>query len=406
MAQSPSESKPLNFLAFVSDDESVSVLREFAETKGLEPQIIHQGDVNNAIEHLASAPTPDYLIVDIATAEDAPDALDRLADVCDPNVKVIVTSTVDEYSFFRWLTEIGVHFYLLKPLGSENLEAAFTAQPATAAAEAGARRGKLVAVIGARGGVGASTVALSMSAILGTVHKVDTALLDLEPQWGTASMMLDLEPGRGLREALSKPDRIDGLFLDRVMLKYHEHLAILSSEEPFDTLIDIHPDAAETLLGEALQKYAMVIADLPREISPFTQTVLKEADHVVVISELTLLGLRDAMRLQDLLTTHLKVKKLHMVANRTGLVGKFEMPKADFEKSVGSKLAATIPFDLEAYGKLAGGDLPPLAKANTAFSEALHNLVGLVHKARGKPAKTPDKPKPALVKWLKGGAAS
>lgn len=387
-----------NLLAFVPDEESLAVIRQFAKSRGWSGDIAHKGTAADAAEYLADHPTPDFLLVDVPSAEDAPAALDKLADVCDANVKVIVTSTVDEYSFFRWLTEIGVHYYLLKPLTEENIQLALETTHETAApAQKADKQGKLIAVMGARGGVGSSTVALNLASAISHHHHEHAALLDLEPQWGTASLMLDLEPGRGLREALAKPDRIDSLFIERVILKYSENLSILSSEEPFDELVSVHADAAKALLDETRRKFPVVIADVPRELTPFSLDVLKAADHVVIVCELTLLSLRDAMRLNDFLRDKLGLKRVHFVANRQGMLAKYEMSRADFEKSLGHSLYSILPFDVETYGKLATGELIVDKKAHSPLAKALVSLADSLHKTRGD---VPQK-KRGVMGWLK-----
>lgn len=389
-------------LAFVPDEESLAVLQRFAQSKGWGTDCAHQGDVDDAVAYLADHPTPDFLLVDVPSAEDAPDALDKLADVCDPNVRVIVTSTVDEYSFFRWLTEIGVHHYLLKPLTEENLELAIQehdAEPGSPSAKP-EKKGKLITVMGTRGGVGASTVSLNLAAAIGDLHREHTALLDLEPQWGTISLMLDLEPGRGLRDALAKPDRIDTLFMERVMLKYSDCLSVLSSEEPLDEHITTHHDAAHALLDETRKKYSMVVADLPRDISDFTTDALKAADHVVIVCELTLFSLRDAMRLNDYFKEKLKLKRVHFVANRQGMLNKYEMPRAEFEKSLGEKLYGVVPFDLEAYGKMASGEVPVSKKTHSPMAKSLMEMADLLHKPSSTTPLTSKKS--GVLGWISG----
>lgn len=400
MTSTAPDLKSIRFLAFVSDDESVDTLRKFARMQGWDADnCVHKGPVEEAALYLATRPTPDFLLVDVPSAEAAPGALDKLADVCDPKVKVIVTSTVDEYSFFRWLTDIGVHYYLLKPINGDALEAALQETSAFAKTEKAEEKSKLVCVMGTRGGVGASTVALNLAAAMALQRKTATALLDLEPQWGTLSLMLDLEPGRGLREALGKPDRIDALFMERVMLKYTEHLSVLSSEEPLDETVTFHPEAAGALLQETRKKYPFIYADLHREITPFTQMFLKESDSVIIVTELNLISLRDAMRLHDYLRDKLEVNKVLFVANRQGLLPKQEMPVTDFEKSLGAKFTAVIPYDAPVYSGIASGELPVEKKPPTAFAKHIFDLHALLHPA-GKHGKEAQKTS-GLLGWLK-----
>ncbi|MBM3617801.1 MAG: hypothetical protein FJX23_04575 [Alphaproteobacteria bacterium] len=398
MSASPS------FLGFVNDPANLAVLQQFVKSQGWDASRAQLGDADGAVAYLASHPTPDFLLVEIKDAASAPAALDKLADVCAPNVKVIVTSTVDEFSFFRWLKDIGVHHYLLKPLTVEALAESITVQSTAEPSKSPVveKEGELIAVIGTRGGVGASSLALNLASAFSDVIGRQTALLDLEPQWGTISLMLDLEPGRGLRDALAKPDRIDSLFMERVMLRYSPTLSVLSSEEPLDEIITTHPDAASALLRETRKKFSVVIADLPHAMSGFTLDVLKAADQVVIATELSIISLRDAMRLHDFLKTKLGLKHIHFVANRQGMLPKYELPAAEFEKSLGTKLSASIPFDGENLTSMASGNLAvsqktqshPLAKAVIALARKLDTSEATVDE--------PSKPKSKGLGWLMG----
>lgn len=386
----------VNFLAFVPDAESLSTLQRFALSQGWNADCIHKGTVADAVDFLATHPGPDFLLIDVPDADSAPDLLDQLADVCDASVRVIVTSTVDEFSFYRWLTDIGVHHYLLKPLTDEALLNAISTAPVSAEAKT-EKLGKLYSIIGTRGGVGTSTIALNLAAAIGVQHNTPTALLDLEAQWGTQSLMLDLEPGRGLREALAKPDRVDGLFMERVMLKYKENFSILSSEEPLDEPIMVHADAAHALIEQSRKKFAITLAELPRDITPFTQEFLRASDHILIVTELTLLGLRDAMRLADLFKEKMQLKRIHFVASRVGLMPKHEMKATDFEKSIGSKFYGTVPFDAEVYGRTATGEIEVLRKHPSAMGKAVQDLAGLLHHQTSAEASK----KPKAMGWLK-----
>lgn len=367
--------RTVRFLGFVPDEDSLVMLQAFATWQGWPQSSVQRGTADDAVQYLATHPTPDFLLVDVPDAASAPAVLDKLADVCDPKVKVIVTSTVDEFSFFRWLTDIGVHSYLLKPIMPE----AFGAALESGLAPKGETKieepeTSLISVIGARGGVGTTSVALNLAASFALNKQQSTVLLDMEPQWGTISLMLDLDPGRGLREALAKPERIDSLFMERVLLKYNDHLSVLSSEEPLDEAVTIHADAAKTLLKESRKRFSMMVADVPAHIPAISQPLLTEAEHVLLVTDLSLIALRDAMRLSDYLREKIKVKQLHLIANRVGLTPKYDMPKADFEKSVGMPFTITIPFDGDAYGKMAGGELAVGPKFSTPFAKAYQTL--------------------------------
>ncbi|MFO0390023.1 MAG: CpaE family protein [Alphaproteobacteria bacterium] len=339
-------SSNVSFLAFTSDEKDVAILKQFAVAQGWPDSCVHQGNVLNAAEYLKSNVSPTLLLVEVTSAKDAPAQLDALAEVCDPNTKVVVTGTVNEYSFYCWLMDLGIFSYLLKPL-AETMLAGMLAKLTEVPVAAGANQkqpGKVIAIMGTRGGVGTTALAINLAGVIAEQTKKKTALIDLDSREGSIALCLDLEPSRGLREALEKPDRIDSLFMERVMVKPNKYLSILSAEESLQEHIKIHEQASNTLLGELKNSYEYIILDVPRYLDAFSTKCLAAADHVVLATELTLLSLRDALRLQDLMRESLKMRPPVVVAMRTGLSSKNQVLLADFEKGINAKVAYSIPF--------------------------------------------------------------
>jgi len=388
----------LPLLAFVSDSDSQVQIKNYASGKQWPEGCVKAGDIETAITYLKSNPSPAVLLVEVASAESAPDALDRLADVCDPGVKVIVAGTINEYSFYVWLTDIGINGYLLKPFTAESIEAIY--QKVTAQADPKSEKkqqGKLIVLIGSRGGVGTSTVAVNLSWLLANQYKKKTTLLDLDPQLGISCLSLDLEPSRGFRDALEKPDRIDSLFIDRVMVRVNENLSILSAEEAFQETIPMQEAAATALIREIREKYQFMIADMPRSFHPFNRIFLQQADMILMVTELNVACLRDALRLQDYCKEVLKVKQPVVIANRVGLAGKMGMPKEEFEKGLNAKISLSIPFALEILAASNNGE--PLVDKDKA-SPASKAMQGLTRQIAGeKEAKGSSAPKGKL-NWI------
>lgn len=387
------------FLGFVSDETSLATLRQFAASQGWGASAVHAGTIATASTFLKNHPSPDTLMVEVADVAGAPAAFDALADVCDPGVRVIVTGSINEFTFYSWLMELGISSYLLKPFTPEALENAWRKATTGGGAQAAPRApGKLIAVVGSRGGAGATTVAANIAYILGHERKKSTAFLDLDLQGGIGALAFDIEPARGLREALEKPDRIDSLFLERVMVKLEKQFGVLSAEEPLETNIHYHDGTADTLLASVRQNYSYVIADVPRALTPLARGTLQRADQVLLITELELAALRDTLRMLDFLKDVLKAKPPVLVANRVGLSKHFEMAKGDFEKGAGIKVAAQIPFVAEAYGAIASGKMLS-AVAKGPASAAIHAIIGHFAPAVGA---AEDKSKPKILSFLKG----
>lgn len=381
-------------LAYVSDGESAAAIRGWANRQNLRDVAVEPGSVVEATEYLRAHASPQVLLVEIPSAEAAPALLDALADVVNPATKVIVAGKVDTLSFYHWLLGLGIQEYLLLPFTEAQLATAYAkgaAAPAPVAAGEPAAR-HIVAVLGARGGVGATTTALGIASILAHEHAKPTALIDLDPQWGSVALSLDLEPSRGLRDALEKPDRIDTLFLERVMIKPEPNLAILSAEESFAEPIAASANAGEALLAGLREKFGHIVLDLPRGLTPLVRQMLLSADHVVIVAEPSLLSLRDALRLKDFVTETLKRPAPQLVLNRMGLAPKQELTRADFAKHAGGAPAAHVPYLVDIAASMARGDS---LLADAKLAPAMDPLRQLVAQWLGDaPASAPSKRSP------------
>jgi pilus assembly protein CpaE len=339
------------FMAFAKDSADVQTLKEFAQAQQLNVDLVLQGDIVTAIEYLGKHPSPLVLLVELPSASEAADLLDKLADVCNEDTKVITIGEINEYSFYCWLMDIGISSYLLRPLTLKMLETAY--QRTVVGSQAGAAQERkpaiVIAMLGARGGVGVSTLALNLAGLIAEFGHKKVALVDLDPQEGTLSLQLDIEPARGLRDALEKPDRIDSMFIDRVLTKPHPNLNVISAEEALKEVVHFSEYAADALLREVTEKFDVVVLDVPRHLNEFTKEALRKATHILLVGEPSLQSLRDVLRLGDLLRDTIKAKPPGLVINRTHLAAKHEMSVADFEKAVAMESLARIPFAADIY---------------------------------------------------------
>jgi pilus assembly protein CpaE len=387
MSNAHTGDKP-GFLAFVSDGQDMAELKTFAAAHLWSDNCVHQGDIRTASQYLKSNPSPILLLVELPSAKDAPAMLDELADVCDPDTKVITIGNINEYSFYCWLMDLGIFSYLLRPLTQAMLESAHakSVEPVSSGGKHEKPPGKIITVSGTRGGVGASTIAINLAGAIADLSKKNVALVDVDPQEGSIALTLDIEPSRGFRDVLEKPDRIDSLFMERVMNKVNKNLSVLSAEEALHDNIRVHDQAAEALLKELRNQYDVVVLDVPRFLSTFNRACLKQAEHVVMVTDLSLLALRDMLRVGDVMRETLKIKPSVIVANRIGMVPKHEMPVADFEKGANSKIACRVPFAPDIYMQISN-DIPAVKQKTHAAVKPLHALaVQLVPEARAKPS--------------------
>lgn len=370
-----------HLLAYISDGESAASVRALMSRQNIRDFAVEPGSAAEAAEYLRSHPSPQTLIVEIASADAAAAQLDALADVVNPATRVIVTGKVDTFSFYHWLMGLGIHDYLLQPFNEQQLASALikgTAAAATAAAaEKAAKPATTVALIGARGGVGTTTLATAIASIMAKEHDTLTALIDLDAQFGSVALGLDLEPSRGLRDALEKPDRIDTLFLERVMMKPNANLSILSAEEPLAEQVSPHAQAGELLFAALREKFGMLVVDLPRQMNSLTRYVMGSADHIIIVSEPSILSLRDALRVRDYVVETLKRPTPMIVINREGYSSKTEPGRSEFARHLGTEPAAHVPFMAGIITATGKGDETASDKKLKAAIDPLRELAKL-----------------------------
>jgi len=171
-----------------------------------------------------------------------------------------------------------------------------------------------------------------------------TALLDLDIHFGTGALALDLEPGRGLTDAIDNPSRIDGLFIERAMIRAHDNLAILSAEAPINSPLMTDGAAFLQLEEEFRHAFEMTMIDMPRNMLINFPHLMGDVNVVVVATEMTLAAARDSIRILSWLKSHAAHAVPIVVANKVQS-GAVEISKADFEASIERSIDFTIPFD-------------------------------------------------------------
>jgi pilus assembly protein CpaE len=204
-----------------------------------------------------------------------------------------------------------------------------------------------VAVIGARGGVGASTVASSLAWLMAEKEGRSTALLDLDVHFGTGALGLDLEPGRGLTDAIENPGRIDGLFIERAMVKASEKLAVLSAEAPINSPLVTDGAAFYQLQEEMRAAYECTIVDLPRGMLVQHPHLMTDVQMAVLVTEFTLAAARDTIRLLSWMKSNAPGCQVSVLANKVQTSGQPEISRKDFEASIERKVDRLMPYDLK-----------------------------------------------------------
>ncbi|MEX0340985.1 MAG: pilus assembly protein CpaE [Erythrobacter sp.] len=345
------------FAAYICDETALDVLRPVVIELGWQPEKCNKGGLRNAIQSLSVSASPNILMVDLSESGDPLNDINALAEVCEPGTVVIAIGQVNDVRLYRDLLASGIHDYLLKPLSASMLRDSLNqAQAVFMAPRAGEDEGVKhhisTAVIGTRGGVGASTLVTSLAWLFSTEKRMPTALLDLDVHFGTGALTLDLEPGRGLTDAIDNPSRIDGLFIERAMIRANDNLSILSAEAPINHPLMTDGAAFMQLQEEFKHTFEMTVLDMPRNMMINFPHLLNDVNVIVLATEMSLASARDTIRILSWLKTNAQHAQVLIVASKVQ-PGVAEISKADFEASIERKIDFQIPFDQKAAANAA-----------------------------------------------------
>ena len=337
-----------SYMGFAADSETRTALEQFARDLYLPEEDVLDGEIDEAVTMLADMPTPECIFVDLGNSLSPLGELDKLAGVCDPGTQVIAMGTVNDITVFRDMLDAGVADYLLKPVTADRLKHAYekAITPGHHGGEGSAKAlADVIVVVGARGGVGASMVATNMAWLLAHENKKKVGLVDLDPYFGNTAALLNLEPGRGLSEALDAPDRIDNVFVDRTMIKEHDNLMILGAEEAMQNEVPMDPASIETLIEKLRENFQIVLVEPPHGNMQAIKASMRMATHIVFVSNYSVVGMRDIIRLSGLANALAAGTKQLVLANQ-GTAGKSDVNAKDFESVTGLVVDAEIPSDI------------------------------------------------------------
>jgi pilus assembly protein CpaE len=340
--------------------------------------MVRQGGLAEALELYQSQPTPALIIVE--SLDPAPAllaGLDRLAEVCDPGTKVVLIGAHNDIALYRELIRRGVSEYLVPPFQVMQLLRTVTtlyADPATPFV------GRTIAFVGAKGGVGASTLAHNVAYGFAEQMQSGTVLIDYDLPFGTAGLDFNQDPIQGFADALDKPDRLDAVLLDRMTARCTERLSLFAAPASLDDDYEAPAEAYEEVLAKIRTTAPYVVLDLPHTWSGWMRKTLLAADEVVVVAAPDLASLRNAKNLFDLLKkARPNDAPAQLILNQVGVPGRPEIPVKEFAKALGVEPVLCLPFDPKLFGQAANNgqmiqDVNPRAKAAEGLSQFTQTL--------------------------------
>jgi pilus assembly protein CpaE len=339
---------------------------------------IHEGGFPAAIRKYTQERTPELIIVETDSSDDVLEMeVDSLAEVCDPNTNLIIVGHRNDIALYQKLLNMGVANYMVYPVTIASIISAISEVYREPGKE---KIGKVTAVIGAKGGVGASSIAQNLALEFAEASKADVLLVDLDLSFGTSSLNLDIEANQGLSELIDQAERIDVAMLDRVLVKRGMHLNLVSSMPSLQNHRQIDEFTVERLLDVATTHIPEIVLDLPHGWTDWVRRSVVAADRVVVVATPELGCLRNATAMMnELKSMRPNDKPPHLVLNQVGMPRRQEITTTDIEQVLKIQPMASVPFDAKIFSQTAAagkmvaelGRKKPVAKAYGQIAQIL-----------------------------------
>jgi pilus assembly protein CpaE len=339
--------------AFCESVETAAAMQSAGEDRrlGKAHLKIQMGGVGAAIEAYRSAPTPNVIVLEMDARTDILGGLDQLATVCDPGTRVVVIGRINDVTLYRELVRRGVSDYVIAPVGPLDIVRSicnlFSAPEAKSV-------GRIIAVVGAKGGVGASTVAHNVAFAIARDLAMDSVVADLDLAFGTAGLDYNQDPPQGIADAVFSPDRVDTAFLDRLLSKCTDHLSLLAAPATLDKVYDFGADAFDSIFDTLRTTMPCIVLDIPHQWSGWTKRALISADDILIVASPDLANLRNTKNIFDLLKASRPNDRPPLYClNQVGVPKRPEINVGEFAKAIESQPIASIPFDPQMFGSAA-----------------------------------------------------
>jgi pilus assembly protein CpaE len=362
---------------------------------------VHMGGVAAAIEAYHKAPTPNVIVLETQEQTNILAGLDELAGVCDPGTRVIVIGSANDLAPYRELVRRGVNDYVIGPV--QVLDVVRSICSLFSASEA-VTVGRMIAVMGAKGGVGASTVAHNAAWAIARDLALDSVVIDLDLAFGTAGLDYNQDPVQGIANAVFSPDRLDSSYMDRLLAKCTDHLSLLAAPATLDQVYDFGADAFDAIFDTLRMTTPCIVLDVPHQWTAWTKRALLGADDILIVAEPDLANMRNTRNMMNLLKASRPNDRPPLYClNQVGMPKRPEIEVKAFAKTIETQPIATIPFDSKMFGMAANNgqmiaEVAASHRTTKTFLQIARRLTG-----RPEPKKTRGAFLQPIIKKLRGG---
>jgi pilus assembly protein CpaE len=339
--------------AFCETVETAAAIQSAAEDRRLGKAHIkiQMGGMAAASEAYRAAPTPNVIVLESDGRNDLLVGLDHLATVCDPGTRVVVIGRINDVALYRELVRRGVSDYVIAPVNALDVVRSicnlFSAPEAKSV-------GRVIAVVGAKGGVGASTIAHNVAWAIARDLAMDSVVVDLDLAFGTAGLDYNQDPPQGVADAVFSPDRVDTAFIDRLLSKCTDHLSLLAAPATLDKVYDFGTDAFDAIFDTLRTTMPCIVLDVPHQWTGWTKRALIGADDILIVAAPDLANLRNTKNIYDLLKAARPNDRPPLYClNQVGVPKRPEINATEFAKAIESQPIASIPFEPQMFGSAA-----------------------------------------------------
>src|SRR5262247_86456 len=313
---------------------------------------VQMGGITAAVEAYSGSPTPNVILIESESrGDEILGGLDSLAECCDAGTRVIVIGRHNDVILYRELMRRGISDYMISPVGTIDVVRSVCGLFSSPDAKP---VGRVIAVIGAKGGVGASTVAHNVAWAIARDVNLDTVVGDLDLAFGTAGLDYNQDPTQGIADAVFSPDRVDTAFVDRLLAKCTDHLSLLAAPATLDRVYDFGTEAFDAVFDTLRASVPCVVLDIPHQWSGWAKRALIGADDIMIVAGPDLANLRNTKNIFDLLKAARPNDRAPLYClNQVGIPKRPEINASEFAKAIESQPIVTIPFDPQMFGSAA-----------------------------------------------------
>lgn len=366
----------ISIQAFCESVETANLIEDIATDRRMTKTHVktHTGGAAAAVQAYSNAPTPNLIIIESnAEAGTLIAQLDALAEFCDPGTKVVILGRSNDIHLYRELISRGVSDYLVTPLDSLSLIKALSELYNVPGSNP---VGRVIAVTGARGGVGASTLAHNIAWSLSRNADMAAIIVDMDLPFGTAGLNYNQDPPQSIADAVFSSDRLDANMLDRLISKCTDKLGLLAAPAALERLYDFQETAFDGIIDLLRASTPLIILDVPHVWNAWARRMLVGADDVVIVSTPDLACLRNTKNMMDnLRTARPNDSRAKLVINQTGVPKRPEIAVNDFAKALETHPIGVVPFEPKLFGTAANnGQMLAEVDAKSKITETMDEI--------------------------------